>query len=364
MSTPRSSARWSAASRSSCNAGHALHHRDVQDARVRASCGTRSRASRYGVTDPKQRRFRYGVQVNSLGLTEQQPENNVYRILHRDAGGDAVARTRAPAPCSFRPGTRRSACRGRGTSNGRCACSRSSPSRPTCSNTATSSTGSTVIESKVGGAQGARRARNSTRILGDGRRGRRGRERLHEVAARREPTPAALEAIERGEQIVVGVNRFTETEPSPLAAGDGAILTVPPEVEAEQIATLQAWRAARDAKAVRRRSPTLRARPRKRAPTSCRPRSPAPRPASPPANGARRCARCFGEYRAPTGVSPRRAQRRQRHRRSARRGRRASTQKLGRRPKFLVGKPGLDGHSNGAEQIARARARRRHGRGL
>ncbi len=95
---------------------------------------------RYGVTDPKQRLFRYGVQVNSLGLTEQQPENNVYRILLVDARRDACRRKAARAPCNCRPGTRRSVCRAPGTSNGRCACSRSWPTRPTSSNTPTFST--------------------------------------------------------------------------------------------------------------------------------------------------------------------------------------------------------------------------------
>ena len=94
---------------------------------------------RYGIDDPKKRIFRYGVQVNSLGLTEPQPENNVYRIL-LEMLAVTLSRRRAPAPCSCRPGTRRSACRAPGTSNGRCACSRSSPTRPTSSNTATSST--------------------------------------------------------------------------------------------------------------------------------------------------------------------------------------------------------------------------------
>ena len=95
---------------------------------------------RYGVTDAKHRRFRYGVQVNSLGLTEQQPENNVYRILHRDAGGHAVEGRARPrrAASGLERGARPAAARG--TSNGRSACSRSWPMRPTCWNTATSST--------------------------------------------------------------------------------------------------------------------------------------------------------------------------------------------------------------------------------
>ena len=96
-------------------------------------------AQRYGVEDAKMRRFRYGVQVNSLGLTEQQPENNVYRIL-LETLAVTLSKTPAHAPCSFPPGTRRLACRAHGTSNGRCACSRFSPSRRISLNTGTSST--------------------------------------------------------------------------------------------------------------------------------------------------------------------------------------------------------------------------------
>jgi (2R)-ethylmalonyl-CoA mutase len=136
---------------------------------------------RYGVEDAKLRRFRYGVQVNSLGLTEQQPENNVYRIL-LEMLAVTSARTRAPARCSCRRGTRRSACRGRGTSNGRCACSRSWRSRPTFLEYDDIFNGSKVIDAKVaelkdGGARGAEADRR------DGRRGRRDRLELYEAAA-------------------------------------------------------------------------------------------------------------------------------------------------------------------------------------
>jgi (2R)-ethylmalonyl-CoA mutase len=103
--------------------------------------------TRYGVQDPKMRRFRYGVQVNSLGLTEQQPENNVYRILIEMLAVTLSKKARARAvqlpawnEASFPPGTRRWGCRARGTSNGRSGCSRSWPTRPTCWNTATCST--------------------------------------------------------------------------------------------------------------------------------------------------------------------------------------------------------------------------------
>ena len=95
--------------------------------------------NRYGVADPKQRLFRYGVQVNSLGLTEQQPENNVYRIL-LEMLAVVMSKSARARSVQLRRGTKRSACRGHGTSNGRCACSRSWPSRRIFSNTATSST--------------------------------------------------------------------------------------------------------------------------------------------------------------------------------------------------------------------------------
>ena len=93
---------------------------------------------RFGVADPLKRRFRYGVQVNSLGLTEQQPENNAYRILI-EMLSVVLSRARAPAPCNCRPGMKRLVSRGRSTSNGRCASSRSWPMRPICSNSATCS---------------------------------------------------------------------------------------------------------------------------------------------------------------------------------------------------------------------------------
>ena len=158
--------------------------------------------------------------------------------------------------------------------------------------------------------------------------------------------------IEAGELTVVGMNRFTSTEPSPLTAdADGGILQVDPQVEAEQRAALERWRSERDQAAVEQALDELaRVARDEHARTSCRRRSPPPAPASPPASGPRRCARSS----ASTG--PRRA--------SAMRGGPSEevaelreevervSEALGRRIKFLVGKPGLDGHSNGAEQIA------------
>src|SRR6187401_1517507 len=165
-----------------------------------------------------------------------------------------------------------------------------------------------------------------------------------------ESNTARLEAIERGEQVVVGVNKYLESEPSPLAAAADAILTVPKEAERGQIERLDAWRAARDNGAV---AATL--RDLKRAATSGSNIMPA----------SIACAKAgvttgewgwtlreaFGEYRAPTGVGLA-----MRNDVTGLDDIRADvdrvSRKLGRRMTFLVGKPGLDGHSNGAEQIA------------
>jgi (2R)-ethylmalonyl-CoA mutase len=163
-----------------------------------------------------------------------------------------------------------------------------------------------------------------------------------------------VEAIERGERIVVGVNRFIETEPSPLADAADAILTVSPQAEADQIQQLKAWRAARDGHAVTAALKELRACARDG------------RNIMPPSIACAKAGvttgewafalrEAFGEYRAATGVG-----RAVRNDSAGLDDIRADvdrlSRKLGRRLKFLVGKPGLDGHSNGAEQIA-ARAR-------
>jgi ethylmalonyl-CoA mutase len=304
-------------------------------------------ANRYGVTDAKQRLFRYGVQVNSLGLTEQQPENNVYRILIEMLAVTLSKKARAravqlpawnealglPRPWDQQWSLRMQQILAYETD---------------LLEYGDIFAGSTEIETKVAALKHETREELES-ILGMG-----GavaavensymKSQLVESNARR------VEAIERGEQIVVGVNRFTETEPSPLAAGEGSILTVPHEVETDQIAKLQDWRAARNATAVESALAELR------------------RTAQAGANimeASIACAKAgvttgewgevlrqgFGEYRAPTGVSH-----------AARNDcqgiddLRAEvdrvTRKLGRRPKILVGKPGLDGHSNGAEQVA------------
>src|SRR6516165_6151468 len=303
--------------------------------------------NRYGVTDPKQRLFRYGVQVNSLGLTEQQPENNVYRILIEMLAVTLAKDTRAravqlpawnealglPRPWDQQWSLRMQQILAYETD---------------LLEYGDIFAGSTEIANKVAALKHeARKELDAILAMGGAVAAVENsymKSQLVESNARR------VEAIERGEQVVVGVNRFTETEPSPLAAGEGAILTVPPEVEAEQIAKLREWRAARDPKAVTAALAELR-------------RAAQSNVNIMPASIA--CAKTgvttgvwgevlrqgFGEYRAPTGVSH-----------AARNDCQGidelraeverMTRKLGRRPKILVGKPGLDGHSNGAEQVA------------
>src|ERR1700719_3913110 len=202
---------------------------------------------RYCVRDAKHRLFRYGVQVNSLGLTEQQPENNVTRILIEMLAVTLSkgARARAvqlptwnealglPRPWDQQWSLRMQQILAYETD---------------LLEYGDVFEGSTEIETKVAALKReAREELESVLRMGGAVAAVENsymKSQLVESNARR------VEAIERGEQIVVGVNRFTETEPSPLAAGEGSILTVPPEVETEQIEKLEAWRAARDAQTV------------------------------------------------------------------------------------------------------------------
>ncbi len=304
-------------------------------------------ANRYGVADPKQRLFRYGVQVNSLGLTEQQPENNVYRILLETLAVTLSRDTRAravqlpawnealglPRPWDQQWSLRLQQILAFETDLLEYGDIFAGSTEIANKVAALKKEAGEVLEGilDMGGAVAA--VENSYM-----------KSQLVDSNARR------LEAIERGEQTVVGVNRFIETEPSPLAAGEGAILTVPPEVEPEQIAKLNEWRAARDAKAVEAALAEL-TRAAKSG-TNIMPASIACAKAGvTTGEWGEVLRRGFGEYRAPTGVSH-----------AARNDCQGiddlraevdrMTKKLGRRPKILVGKPGLDGHSNGAEQVA------------
>ncbi len=300
---------------------------------------------RYGVADPKLRRFRYGVQVNSLGLTEQQPENNVYRILletlavtlSKDARARAVqlpAWNEAmglPRPWDQQWSLRMQQILAYETD---------------LLEYGDIFDGSKEIARKVGELEAEAKA-ELARIEEMG-----GavaaidymKQRLVESNAER------VRRIESGEQVVVGVNRWIETEPSPLSADGSAIQTVDESVEAEQIARLQAWRSNRDATAVNRALDEL-ARAAIEGRNVMQP-SIACAKAGVTTGEWGACLRSvFGEYRAPTGVggAPAAASRGVDE---VRRRVDAVSERLGRRVKLLVGKPGLDGHSNGAEQIA------------
>jgi (2R)-ethylmalonyl-CoA mutase len=302
---------------------------------------------RYGVADPKQRLFRYGVQVNSLGLTEQQPENNVYRILISMLAVTLSKKARARAvqlpAWNEALGLPRS-----WDQQWSLRMQQILAYETDLLDYADIFDGSAEIAAKVEALKKAalEELDHIERLGGAIAAVEMGYMKNQLV----ESNTARLEAIERNEQTVIGVNRFVETEPSPLTTGDDTIMTVPHEVEAEQIARLNAWRAARDANAVAAALEELRRS--ARGGTNIMPASIACAKAGVTTGEwgfALRSA--FGEFRAPTGVGSA-----VRNDTTGLDGIRAEvdrvSRKLGRRMKFLVGKPGLDGHSNGAEQIA------------
>ena len=301
---------------------------------------------RYGVMDPNQRRFRYGVQVNSLGLTETQPENNVTRILlemlavtlSRDARARAVQLpTWNEALGLPRPWDQQWSLR----------MQQVLAFESDLLEYEDLFTGSPVVDAKVAQiADGARL--EIDRVLAMG-----GAVAAVESGYLKSALVSSLARrradIEAGSTVVVGLNRFVESEPNPLLADmDTAIQTVDPAVEAAAISAVQAWRAARDPAPVAEALVALRDAAKTDANLM-------------PATLA--CARAgvttgewagvlrevFGEYRAPTGVAGAGGVTDA----SAVRERvKAVGDELGRPLRFLVGKPGLDGHSNGAEQIA------------
>ncbi|MCA3455518.1 MAG: protein meaA [Rhodobacter sp.] len=305
--------------------------------------------TRYGVTEATYRRFRYGVQVNSLGLTEQQPENNVYRILIEMLAVTLSKNARAravqlpawnealglPRPWDQQWSLRMQQILAYETD---------------LLEFDDLFDGNPAVDRKVEELKtGARAELAQIDAMGgavaaiDYMKG-----RLVEANAER------IARIESRETVVVGVNRWTEAAPSPLTAGDGAILQADPGAEADQIARLTAWRAARDAAGVARALDAL----RQAAATGANimPASiAAARAGVTTGEWGAVVRQAFGEYRAPTGVS-RSPSNRTEGLEPIRAAVDLVSAKLGRRLKFLVGKPGLDGHSNGAEQIA-ARAR-------
>ncbi len=303
--------------------------------------------NRYGVTDPKQRLFRYGVQVNSLGLTEQQPENNVYRILLEMLAVVMSKNARArsvqlpawnealglPRPWDQQWSLRLQQIVAFETD---------------LLEYGDIFDGSTEIAAKVASLKeetlaemariddmgGAVAAIESAYM----------KQRLVESNLKR------LSAIEAGEQTVVGVNAFTEAEASPLSTGGGSIMTVDAGVESGQIERLNAWRAARDGAAVKKALAELASAAKED--RNVMPASIACAQAGVTTGEWTDTLRSvFGEYRAPTGVA-RAAGVTDGRLEAVRREVDTVSRRLGRRIKILVGKPGLDGHSNGAEQIA------------
>jgi (2R)-ethylmalonyl-CoA mutase len=305
--------------------------------------------SRYGVTDERYRRFRYGVQVNSLGLTEQQPENNVYRILLEMLAVTLSKNARAravqlpawnealglPRPWDQQWSLRMQQVLAYETD---------------LLEYGDLFDGNPVVASRVAALKdGARAELAAIDAMG-------GAVAAIEYMKGRlvESNSERLDRIETGQTVVVGVNRFTTTEPSPLTGGEEAIMVVDPAVETEQIQRLADWRATRDEAAVQRALAALR-----QACASGENVMPASIAAAKAGattgewGGVVRAA--FGLYRAPTGVS-RAPSNRTEGLEPIREEVSRVAARLGRPLKFLVGKPGLDGHSNGAEQIA-ARAR-------
>ncbi|GJE83223.1 MULTISPECIES: protein meaA [Methylorubrum] len=301
---------------------------------------------RYGITDAKKRIFRYGVQVNSLGLTEQQPENNVHRILIEMLAVTLSKRARAravqlpawnealglPRPWDQQWSMRMQQILAFETD---------------LLEYDDIFDGSTVIESRVEALKEQTRA-ELKRIAelggavtaveaGELKRA------LVESNARR------IAAIEKGEQIVVGVNKWQQGEPSPLTAGDGAIFTVSETVEMEAEARIREWRSKRDDNAVKQALADLEQAARSGA-NIMPPSIAAAKAGVTTGEWGQRLREVFGEYRAPTGVTLETVTSG-----AAEEARLLIAdlgERLGETPKLVVGKPGLDGHSNGAEQIA------------
>ena len=304
---------------------------------------------RYDVKDPKFRRFRYGVQVNSLGLTEQQPENNVYRILVEMLAVTLSKKARAravqlpawnealglPRPWDQQWSMRMQQIMAFETD---------------LLEYEDLFDGNQVVDAKVESLKASARYELET-IEAQG-----GALNAIEYMKSRlvESNTDRLQNIESNHTTVVGVNKFTNTEKSPLVSGDGGIMVVDPSVEKDQIDRLNLWRRKRDEKLVNKALFNL----RKAAsdgqnimPASIE----AAKAGATTGEWAQEMRNIYGEYRGPTGVAMGISNKTD-GLDELRSAVDAVSDKLGERLKFLIGKPGLDGHSNGAEQIA-SRAR-------
>ncbi|UWQ92202.1 protein meaA [Rhodobacteraceae bacterium M382] len=301
--------------------------------------------TRYGVTDPKQRRFRYGVQVNSLGLTEQQPENNVYRILIEMLAVTLSKKARAravqlpawnealglPRPWDQQWSMRMQQILAYETD---------------LLEFGDLFDGNPAVDAKVEELkEGARAELANLESMG-------GAVASIEYMKSRlvDSNAERLNRIERNETIVVGVNKWTEGEASPLQTEDGGIMVVDPASEQEQIDRLNHWRSQRDDVAVEAALAALRDAARTGA-NVMEPSIAAAKAGVTTGEWAEEMRKIYGTYRGPTGVSgsvSNKTEGLDHIRQSVD----AVSDQLGRRLKFVVAKPGLDGHSNGAEQIA------------
>jgi (2R)-ethylmalonyl-CoA mutase len=303
---------------------------------------------RYGVQDPKHLRFRYGVQVNSLGLTESQPENNVQRIvlealavtLGRDARARAIQLpTWNEALGLPRPWDQQWSLRIQQV----LAYETDLLEYPDLFE------GSKVMDGLVAELLEGARAEMAIVAEHGGAVGAVDYMKSALVDSQRE----RIRRIEAGEQVIVGVNRYTEAERSPLLdGGDGGILTVDPAVEAEQREAVERWRAERDQAAVDAALVALREVAAGEG-NIMEATLAAARAGATTGEWSEALRDAFGEFRAPTGVGeaaagPADSAALEELREEVDR----VSESLGRRLKILVGKPGLDGHSNGAEQIA------------
>jgi (2R)-ethylmalonyl-CoA mutase len=303
---------------------------------------------RYGVTDDKARRLRYGVQVNSLGLTEAQPENNVQRIvlemlavtLSRDARARAVQLPAWNEALGLpRPWDQQWALR----------MQQVLAYETDLLEYDDLFEGSRVVEAKVAElVAGARAEIDRVQDLG-------GAVAAVESGYMKGQLVASLAArrrrMETGEDVVVGVNRFETTEPSPLQSGTAAIETVDPAVEAEAVEAVRTWRAGRDAAAAETALDGL----REAAKTDgnlMQPSITCARAGVTTGEWTGALREVFGEFRAPTGVGAAVVVEAAGEIGTVRARVRATGEELGERLRMLVGKPGLDGHSNGAEQVA------------
>ncbi|HTT93208.1 MAG TPA: protein meaA [Solirubrobacterales bacterium] len=303
---------------------------------------------RYGVTDEKMLRFRYGVQVNSLGLTEAQPENNIQRIvlealavtLSRDARARALQLPAWNEAMGLpRPWDQQWSLR----------IQQVLANETDLLEYPDIFAGSVVMDGLVEELSAGARAEMEVVEKQGGAVKAVPYMKARLVESHRE----RVARIERGEQKVIGQNSFTETEESPLTAGaDGGIMTPDPEVERERIEALEAWKASRDQDAVEAALAELARVAASDAENIMPATIAAAKAGATTGEWAETMREVFGAYRGPTGVDGAAPPSDKSQLEAIRRRVDETSERIGHRIKILVGKPGLDGHSNGAEQIA------------